>query len=171
MYKSMASAFGVGVMMLGGVVSCVPTTPDATVLEAIPPRPTGSGVLATTQTSFRSAEVKSEQGTWKVKLFEKDEFSITTPGGKKYPLNEKWYPEEGGADAAFVKGYQRGDDTWIVLEGSSDFVTQETRFLFHGQDLRSVVMYSLPGLGHGPEYPGKKVKVEDRIKREIFAAH
>ncbi|MDE0595162.1 MAG: hypothetical protein OSB65_07945 [Roseibacillus sp.] len=83
-------------------------------------------------------------------------------------LDSKWYPEEGGADAALCRGYQKGEVTMVRMEGSSKFKTEETRILFVNSKLKEIIKYSLPGEGMAPDELGEWVPYDKRVLRESF---
>ena len=68
---------------------------------------------------FRKYRVHRPGGVWEVVLDAGDPPIVISPkGGKKVSLASEWYPEEGGADAAAVYGFTKGDETLIVLAGN-----------------------------------------------------
>ena len=94
--------------------------------------------------------------------FEEDAIRIVTGKGKKYSLPMEWYPEEGGADAALCTAYLDGATTWIVLNGSSDYIDETTRIRFERGQMKEVIKHRIPG-------PlGGLVPAGDRIKSQAF---
>ena len=130
------------------------------VLKAIPPMPAGTKVAAK-EPAFRSRTLDLPDGRWKVD-FGEDAIRIVTGKGGKFSLPFAWYPEEGGADAAFCSAYLDGDTTWIVLTGSSDHFDEATRIRFERGIMKEVIKHRIPG-------PlGGLVPPEDRIKSLTF---
>ncbi len=136
-------------------------------LEAIPPVPAGFEPLATTSTGFRSARIAHPARTWVVN-FDDGITKIETSPYVVTKLDPKWYPEEGGADAALCRGYQRGNETLVRMQGSSDMVTEETWILFENAKLREVVKYSILGQGLDPMFPPDPIPYAKRVKRQAF---
>lgn len=130
------------------------------VLKEIPPMPGGTKVAAK-EPAFRSRTLDLPDGRWKVD-FEEDAIRIVTGKGKKYSLPMAWYPEEGGADAALCTAYLDGATTWIVLNGSSDYIDETTRIRFERGQMKEVIKHRIPG-------PlGGLVPAGDRIKSQAF---
>lgn len=140
---------------------------DESSLEAIPPLPEGFVPLPSESTAFRAARIETPGGTWRVN-FDDGITKIETSPYVVPKLDGKWYPEEGGAHAALCRGYQRGNEIMVRLEGSSDVVTEETRIIFENRKLREVVKYSIPGAGLGPGLRPKVVPYSERVKRQVF---
>lgn len=143
------------------------TKVDESRLQAIPPVPEGFELLPSERTAFRAARIRTPIGVWRVN-FEDGIIKIETVPYVVPKLDPKWYPREGGADASLCRGYQRGVETMIRLEGSSEVVTEETRVFFDNGKLREVVKYSLPGPGLDPAYPPERVPYQRRVLRQEF---
>ena len=80
----------------------------------------------------------------------------------------KWYPEEGGAQAALCRGYQRRTTTLVRMVGSSEMVTEETWIFFESRKLREVMMYTIPGSGLNPDLPPHHLPYAERVKQQVF---
>ena len=123
--------------------------------------------LPSESTGFRSARIQTPNGPWIVN-FDNAITKIETSPYVVTRLDAKWYPAEGGADAALCRGYQKGSETMVRMEGSSEFKYEETRIIFEDRRLKEIVKYSVPGQGLGPDYPGEWVPYGQRIVREKF---
>lgn len=108
---------------------------------------------------FREYEIHHPNGKW-IASYEdpKVPLRIVTASGKKHDFAEEWYPEEGGADAATAYGFVKGDETLVVLQGTSDFTYEETHIRFKGDELAETRRYATKGPGMGPEAPGVEPK-------------
>ena len=136
-------------------------------LEAVPPLPDGFVALPSESTGFRSARITTPSGTWVV-VFNDAITKIETSPYVITRLAPKWYPEEGGAQAALCRGYQRGATTLVRMVGSSEMVTEETWIFFEDRMLREVMMYSIPGPGLDPDFPPHHIPYAERVKRQVF---
>ncbi len=130
------------------------------VLKDIPPLPNGKQIQAKEPT-FRSRTLALRDGLWKVS-FESDEIKIDTGKQRKFTLPMDWYPEEGGADAAFCSAISSNSTTWIILSGSSDYMTEQTRIRFEKGLMKEVIKYRLPSA------LGEAVPATDQIKSASF---
>jgi hypothetical protein len=137
---------------------------DESRLEEIPPVPEGFVPLPSEATAFRAATIHTPIGAWRIN-FDDGITKIETVPYVVTKLDPKWYPREGGAYAARCTGYQRGLETLVRLEGSSETVIEETRILFENGQLREVVKYSLPGTGVDLANPPEAVPYAQRVKR------
>ncbi len=159
------------VAALSALVGCsslaVMTKGDESRLEAVPALPDGFVLLSSESTGFRAARIQTPTGPWRVN-FDDGITKIETSPYVVTKLGREWYPEEGGADAALCRGYQRGIETLVRLEGSSDMVTEETWIFFEGPKLREVVKYSIPGEGLDPAFPPDPIPYQERVKRKKF---
>ncbi|MFM2199833.1 MAG: hypothetical protein RLZZ505_3265 [Verrucomicrobiota bacterium] len=105
---------------------------------------------------FRKYRVFHPDGLWTVRLdAEGDPIRVIMPSGKTFSFNSEWYPEEGGADSAAVYGFTKGDETLIILEGTSSMVYEETRIRFVGEEMRDLRRYAEKGAGMGEGAPGQ----------------
>ena len=136
-------------------------------LEAVPPLPAGFVPLPSRSVAFRAARIQTPSGIWVVN-FDDGITKIETSPYVVTKLKAKWYPREGGADAALCRGYQRGTETLVRLVGSSEAVTEETWIFFENSRIREVVKYSIPGPGLDPAYPPEPVPYAERVKRQVF---
>ena len=136
-------------------------------VEAVPPLPAGFVALPSESTGFRSAWIQTPTGRWVIN-FDDAITKIETSPYVVTKLDSKWYPEEGGADAALCRGYQKGEVTMVRMEGSSKFKTEETRILFVNSKLKEIIKYSLPGEGMAPDELGEWVPYDKRVLRESF---
>jgi len=124
------------------------------------PKLTGYKKLPTRSVAFRDAEIDHPTGKWKVSMDEKGDLPvfITTASGKTHKLAGKLYPEEGGADAAGVYAFAKGDETVIVLQGTSDLTYEETHILYQGDEFIKARKYAVKGAGMGEGAPGIEPK-------------
>ena len=119
------------------------------------PKLEGYQQLKSEAVAFRKYNVHGSQGIWKVSLDAGDPpIQINIPGGKTVSLESEWYPEEGGADAAAVYGFSKGEETLIVIQGTSDMTYEETRVKIAGGEITDLHRYATKGGGMGAEMPG-----------------
>ena len=117
--------------------------------------------VKTTAVQFREYTVAHPAGEWRVRLDMPSQarpIRIFLPSGAHHDLAMEWYPEEGGADAAAVIALVKGDETLIILQGTSDITSMETWAKFKGESLVSLKRYAEKGPGMGPEMPGAEPK-------------
>lgn len=119
------------------------------------PKLDGYKQLKSQGVEFRKYRVFHPDGLWTVRLdAEGDPIVVTMASGKSFSFKSEWYPEEGGADAAAVYGFTKGDETMIILEGTSSMVYEETRIRFIGDQLTDLRRYADKGPGMGEGAPG-----------------
>ena len=146
-----------------------PTTTDTSPAAIYPfesviphaPKITGYTQVAVKQTAFRDRAILHPTGTWTVSFgAEKSQppILITTASGKRKIMADEWYPEEGGADAAGVYAFVKGDETLLVFQGTSDFTYEETRVTYKGDTFAGAKRYAIKGAGMGPDAPGIEPK-------------
>jgi hypothetical protein len=167
MERCPGAAFAVLAALLAGCAGPLAGLGNERKLEAIPPLPEGFVPLPWEATGFRSARIETQYGEWRIN-FDDGITKIETSPYVVTKLGSEWYPQEGGADAALCRGYRRGKETLVRMEGSSDMVTEETRIFFEGSKLREVVKYSIPGKGLHPDFPPDPIPYSQRVKREKF---
>lgn len=129
--------------------------------SAIPhaPKLDGYEPLKSQAVEFRKYRVFHPDGLWTVKLdAEGDPIRVTMASGKTFSFKGEWYPEEGGADAAAVYGFTQGEETLIILEGTSAMVYEETRIKFVGGRMTDLRRYAETGPGMGEGAPGRVPK-------------
>lgn len=108
---------------------------------------------------FRKYKVDCPGGAWWVTLDAGEEPILVEPKrAERVMLGSDWYQEEGGADAAAVYGFVKGDETVIVIEGTSAITSEETWLWFEKGRLVDKRRYAEKGQGMGPEAPGKEPK-------------
>lgn len=108
---------------------------------------------------FRKYKLTHPAGIWTVVLDAGEPpIEIRTAKGNVTKLAGEWYPEEGGADSAVVYGFVKGNETLIVLQGTSDLTYEETWIRFDGETKADVKRYAAKGGGMGPEAPGIEPK-------------
>lgn len=123
------------------------------------PKLDGYTQLKSQAVEFRKYRVFHPDGLWTVRLdAEGDPIEVKTASGKAFTFKGEWYPEEGGADAAAVYGFAKGDETLIVLEGTSALVYEETRIRFRDGEMTDLRRYAEKGPGMGEGAPGKAPK-------------
>lgn len=125
----------------------------------IPHVPSTSGykALKSEAIGFREYRVYHPEGLWRVKLDAGEPpIEVCTARGKSFKLDGEWYPDEGGADAAAVYGFVKGEETLIVLQGTSDITYEETWVKFAGGTMTDVKRYASKGAGMGAEMPGEE---------------
>ena len=124
------------------------------------PKLTGYKKLPTRSVAFRDAVIDHPTGKWTVSMDEKGDLPvlITTASGKTHKLAGKLYPEEGGADAAGVYAFIKGDETVIILQGTSDFTYEETHIRYQGDEFVKARKYAVKGAGMGDDAPGIEPK-------------
>ncbi len=111
--------------------------------------------LISVAVEFRKYEVSHPGGAWEVALDAGDPPIVINPKrGKQVSLDGEWYPEEGGADASAVYGFVKGNETLIILQGTSDMTNEETWVRFSGTEMSGVKRYASKGGGMGPGAPG-----------------
>lgn len=116
------------------------------------PKLDGYNQLKSQGVKFRKYRVFHPDGLWTVRLdAEGDPIVVTTAAGKVFTFKGEWYPEEGGADSAAVYGFTKGDETLIVLEGTSSMVHEETRIKFLDDRMTDLRRFAEtgPGMGEG----------------------
>lgn len=119
------------------------------------PDVTGYTRIKSAAVEFRKYEVSHPGGLWIVALDGDDPpITITPKGGKKVSLAGEWYPLEGGADAAAVYAFVKGDETLLILQGTSDITSEETWVRFSGTKMTGVKRYAAKGIGMGTAMPG-----------------
>jgi hypothetical protein len=117
--------------------------------------------VKSTGVQFREYTVTHPKGEWRVRLdmpSDAKPIRIFLPTGTHHDLAMEWYPEEGGADSASVVGFVKGDETLIILQGTSAVTDMETWAKFSGDSLVSLKRYAAKGPGMGPEMPGEEPK-------------
>lgn len=156
----------IGLLVVGGLLAGCAGGGDGAGLTVIPPVPEDFEPLPSEATGYRSAKVITPTGKWLVN-FDDGIVKISPWDYNVVKLESRWYPREGASRAAHCRGYQRGNEMLIRLEGSSEVVNEETRVFFENGRIREVVKYSLPGLG-GEEGPPLEVPPSERVKTRTF---
>ena len=155
----------IGLLVAGGVLAgCAGGGGRG--LDVIPPVPEDFEPLSSQATGYRSAKVITPTGRWLIN-FDDGIIKISPWDYHVVKLDPRWYPREGASRAALCRGYRRGNETLIRLEGSSEVVTEETRVFFENGQIREVVKYSLPGLG-GEEGLPLEVPPSERVQKQSF---
>ena len=160
----MRSALPMGVALLLAACASEPagqgdvwTVPDFSSSIPHAPRLHGYTQVKSQAVEFRKYHVFHPDGLWTVRLDgEKDPIVVTTASGESFSFKGEWYPEEGGADAAAVYGFTKGDETLIILEGTSPMVYEETRIRFSGDRMTDLRRYGAKGPGMGEGAPGRE---------------
>ncbi len=117
--------------------------------------------LPVEMTGFRDRAIAHPGGKWTVSFGEQPPLPpvlITTASGKRNRLEEEWYPEEGGADAPSVHAFTKGDETLLILQGTSDLTYEETWITYKGENIAGMRRYAAKGAGMGPDAPGIEPK-------------
>lgn len=123
------------------------------------PKPTGWQQVKTVAVKFREYQVSHPIGQWIVTSERAGAaIQIITHSGRNHGLSNEWYPEEGGADAAAPYVFIKGDETWIILEGTSSMTFQETHIRFKGEEMTGLRRYAAKGPGMGEGAPGVEPK-------------
>lgn len=125
------------------------------------PKLAGYRQVPSRSTAMRDAEIDHPSGKWTYSYDLKNEkrpITITSSSGKTTRLGSDFYPDEGGADAAGVYAFVKGDETVIVLQGTSDVTYEETHIKFKGDAYVDARKYGVKGGGMGPEMPGEAPK-------------
>lgn len=156
----------IGLLVAGGMLAGCAGGGDGSELTAIPPVPEDFEPLRSEATGYRSAKVLTPNGRWLVN-FDDGIIKISPWDYNVVKLEPRWYPREGASRAALCRGYQRGNEVLIRLEGSSEVVSEETRVFFENGRIREIVKYSLPGLG-GEEGLPLEVPPSERVQSQTF---
>jgi hypothetical protein len=126
------------------------------------PKLEGYKQLKSQGVEFRKYRLFHPDGLWTVRLdAEGDPIVLTMASGKTFSFKGEWYPEEGGADSAAVYAFTRGDETLIVLQGTSSMVFEETRIKFVGEQMTDLRRYAEKGPGMGEGAPGQVPKYRE----------
>ncbi len=104
---------------------------------------------------FRKYELSHPHGAWVEAPDAGDPpIGIGPRGGKQVSLASERYPEEGGADAAAVYGFVKGNGTLIAPQDTRPMTTEETWVRFSGTEMSDMKRYASKGTGMGPGTPG-----------------
>lgn len=151
-------------VILGGCSGTGARKPDWQIDE-VPSLPEGLESLRVEATGFRSARIHSPTGPWVV-TWQDGEIKISPYSYHVIALDRKWHPREGTVISLHCQAFRKGGETIVQLVGTNDFLREETRVFFEGNEAVRVVKYTLPGEGRGPEAPGEWVPYEQRVMRE-----
>jgi len=128
------------------------------------PKLVGYRQVQTTGVAFRDYIIDHPKGLWTASLDEKEPLPpilITTFSGSAKRFDGEWYPEEGGADSATVYAFVKGDETLVILQGTSSVVSEETRIKYRGGTVIDTRRFAEKGTGMGPDMPGEEPKYRE----------
>lgn len=132
------------------------TLPKFKTTVAHTPKLDGYEQLKSEGVTFRKYHVHHPKGLWVVVMGENTPpIEITPAGGETLKLKGEWYPVEGGADAAAVYGFTKGDETLLVLQGTSAITYEETWVKFKDGKMIDLKRYAQKGGGMG-DMPGEE---------------
>jgi len=154
------------------ITACAPNTVSSTEFpftqwtvgayrSSIPhaPKPSGWTQTKTVGVKFREYEASHPQGKWIITSERPGAaIQIITHSGKNHGLTDEWYPEEGGADSAAPYVFVKGDETWIILQGTSAMTYEETHIRFKGEEMTELRRNAAKGPGMGEGAPGVEPK-------------